>query len=89
MAPKRKVRAKDPVLEAFGRNLQHGRKLLALTQEDVAKLLKLSVAYISLLERGQRNPPLTLVMSLAKAIHVSPAWLVDPDSIAARNGRGS
>jgi len=35
-----------------------------------------SVSYISMLERGQRSPPLEMLEALAKALRVSPLELL-------------
>ncbi len=43
-----------------------------LTQEQLAKITKLSIRYISLLETGRRNPSDKTKMLLAKALKVSP-----------------
>jgi transcriptional regulator with XRE-family HTH domain len=49
--------------------VRHGR---GLTQESLADSLDISVAYVSLIERGGRNPPYTTVIAIAKALGVSP-----------------
>ncbi len=56
------------------RNLRHHR---GLTQEELAESLDLSVAYVSLIERGGRNPPYTTVVAIARALGVSPRDLCE------------
>jgi len=51
------------------RSLRHER---GLTQQSLAESLDLSVAYVSLIERGGRNPPYTTVIAIAHALGVSP-----------------
>jgi transcriptional regulator with XRE-family HTH domain len=50
-----------------------------MTQEALAEALDLSVAYVSLIERGGRNPPYTTVVSIARALGVAPAKIVAED----------
>ena len=47
-----------------------------LSQETLAGKAGLSISYISMLERGQRTPPLDTLESLAKALGVGPASLI-------------
>ncbi len=54
----------------FARNLQALRQKKHLTQEALAAKAGISVAYVSMLERGQRTPPLETIDLLAKALKV-------------------
>jgi transcriptional regulator with XRE-family HTH domain len=54
----------------FSRNLQVLRQKKQLTQEALAARAGISVAYVSMLERGQRTPPLETIDLLAKALKV-------------------
>lgn len=45
-------------------------------QESLAQAAKLSVSYISMLERGTRTPPLNTVEQLAAALQVEPLELL-------------
>jgi transcriptional regulator with XRE-family HTH domain len=47
-----------------------------LSQEALAARAGLSVSYISMLERGQRSPPLDTLELLAGALKVPPAELL-------------
>jgi transcriptional regulator with XRE-family HTH domain len=47
-----------------------------LSQEALAHKASLSVSYISMLERGQRTPPLETLEVLAKALAVNPLNLL-------------
>ena len=65
---------RDPrreVLRRLGARVRSYRQERGLTQEDLAESLDLSVAYVSLIERGGRNPPYTTVVDIAHALGVS------------------
>jgi transcriptional regulator with XRE-family HTH domain len=62
--------------ENFAVNLKAERIRRKLSQEALAGKAKLSVSYVSMLERGQRTPPLETLESLAKALSVSPLALL-------------
>lgn len=57
-------------------NLRAVRAQQKLSQETVAKKARMSVSYISMLERGERTPPLDTLEVLAKALGVSPLYLL-------------
>ncbi len=64
---------RDPradVLRKLGERVRTLRRARGLTQEALAESLDLSVAYVSLIERGGRNPPYTTVVSIARALGV-------------------
>ena len=66
---------RDPrqeVLRKLGERVRALRHERGLTQEALAGSLDLSVAYVSLIERGGRNPPYTTVVAIALALGVSP-----------------
>jgi transcriptional regulator with XRE-family HTH domain len=70
---------KDPKreeLRRLGERIREQRRHRGLTQEALAESLELSVAYVSLIERGGRNPPYTTVVAIAKALGVPAARLV-------------
>ncbi len=62
--------------EKFAANLKSERLRRKLSQEALASRSALSVSYISMLERGQRTPPLDTLESLAKALAVTPTSLL-------------
>jgi transcriptional regulator with XRE-family HTH domain len=81
MAQKHKT-TKDPrreELRRLGQRIRDGRKHRGQTQEDLAESLELSVAYVSLIERGGRNPPYTTVVAIARALGIPIARLVSED----------
>jgi len=60
------------VLRDLGEKVRAFRRERGMTQEALAGSLRLSVAYVSLIERGGRNPPYTTVVAIAEALGVSP-----------------
>lgn len=58
------------------KNLHDARKQRRFSQETLATRAKVSISYISMLEREQRTPPLATLESLAKALSVSPLDLL-------------
>jgi transcriptional regulator with XRE-family HTH domain len=58
------------VLQALGAQIRERRMGRGMTQRDVAESLGLSVAYVSLIERGGRNPPITTVFAIARVLGV-------------------
>jgi len=59
----------------FGANLRRCRKAAGFTQEGLAHLANLHPTYISLLERGQRNPGFEITTKLIGALGVEPGDL--------------
>jgi transcriptional regulator with XRE-family HTH domain len=60
------------VLQMLGARVRHRRRECGLSQTALAQSLDLSTAYISLIERGGRNPPITTVFDIAHALGVAP-----------------
>jgi len=63
-------------LRRLGERLAAQRHQLGWTQADLAASTDISIAYVSLLERGRRNPPYTTVVALARALGVAAIKLV-------------
>lgn len=63
-------------LLALGERVREVRQQQGFTQVILARELGISVAYLSLIERGGRNPPYTTVVDIARALHVAPKDLV-------------
>ncbi len=51
-------------LKALGAQIRTLRKIKGLTQEDLAALCDFDPTYVSLLERGQRNPPFSTLLKI-------------------------
>lgn len=62
--------------KAFGAALKQQRVKRKLTQAELAERSDLDVTYISLLERGGRQPTLKVFLKLADALGVSPTRLL-------------
>jgi transcriptional regulator with XRE-family HTH domain len=62
---------------AFGRRLRELREQEGLTQDRLAKRSGLHASAIARLERGQHEPLLSTILSLARGLHVSPGDLLD------------
>jgi len=70
--PRRKANSAGEPLKELGAQIRARRLARGMTQADLARALQISVAYLSLIERGGRNPPYTTVVSIARALRVSP-----------------
>lgn len=69
----------DPtaVAQVFGSELRAARVRAGLTQLGLAERCGLDRTYISLLERGLRQPSITTVLQVAEAIGIEPTRLID------------
>lgn len=66
----------EEVNRLFGKAVREYRVQAGLSQEELADVAGLHRTYVSLLERGQRNPSLQVVLTLARALGVAGATLV-------------
>jgi transcriptional regulator with XRE-family HTH domain len=73
---KKKVGPRNPALGELGGRIREMRHRQGVTQATLAEKLDLSVAYVSLIERGGRNPPYTTVVAIARALQVPTARIV-------------
>jgi DNA-binding XRE family transcriptional regulator len=71
------------VARAFGAVLKAARKAKGLSQEELAADAAIDRTYPSLLERGLREPTLTVLIQLADALDCTPAALVNATLCAA------
>jgi len=69
----------DKVLIEFGGRLRDVRSSREMSQEALAELAELDRTYISLLERGKRNPSLVCIAKLAQALSVTVSELFNFD----------
>jgi transcriptional regulator with XRE-family HTH domain len=60
----------------FARLLKENRQRIGLSQESLALLANVDRTFISMLEGGKRQPTLTTLFSLAKALNINPSILV-------------
>ncbi len=65
------------IRKRLARNLRKLRQDAGLSQEEFAFDAKIHRTYISDLERGARNPTITIIEKLAKALAVKPGKLLD------------
>jgi transcriptional regulator with XRE-family HTH domain len=65
----------DPV-DQFAQNLRAARRRRGLSQEALAAAADLHRTEVSLLERGGREPRLTTIVRLARALGVTPLTLL-------------
>jgi transcriptional regulator with XRE-family HTH domain len=61
--------------DIVARNIKLVRRQEKLSQEALAKKARISVSYVSMLERGTRVPPLDTLEVIAKALGVAPLYL--------------
>ncbi len=61
----------------LGQNLRRLRGEKGWSQEDYADRAGIHRTYVSDIERGMRNPTITVVEKLAKPLGVSPGSLLD------------
>ena len=66
----------EEVASAFGRALFRVRTERGLSQEALAEAADLHRTYVSFLQRGLKQPSLTTVLRLARALKVAPTLLV-------------
>ena len=71
------ARGKKKTLEAtFGQVLREFRNEAGISQEKLAMECDLERNYISMLERGLRQPSLKTIFVLAKALHIDPSKII-------------
>jgi len=61
---------------AFGQSLRYFRTSLKISQERLSQESGLDRSYISLLERGLRQPSLTTILQVSKALNISSVELI-------------
>lgn len=61
----------------LGTNLRAARKELGLTQEQVAERSGVQAGEVSRIEAGKRDPQVSTVLKLAKAVEVKPGQLLE------------
>jgi transcriptional regulator with XRE-family HTH domain len=66
--------------KTVAQNLYQARTARRLSQAAVAEAAGVSVSYISMLERGQRSPPLETLEAVAKGLRVPPLSLFEDGS---------
>jgi transcriptional regulator with XRE-family HTH domain len=64
------------VISVFGQVLRTLREGENLSQEKLAEYCDLDRTYISLLERGLRQPTISTIFKIADALNITPSELV-------------
>jgi transcriptional regulator with XRE-family HTH domain len=64
------------VAAAFGHVLRDCRQKAGISQEELAARADVDRTYVSLLERGRRQPTLDSLFRLAKGLNIAPATMV-------------
>lgn len=59
-------------------NVKAARNTLKLSQEALAFEAKIDRTYVSGIERGRRNPSVTMIAKLAEQLKTTPAALLTP-----------
>jgi transcriptional regulator with XRE-family HTH domain len=70
------IRQHMDLLTRFAGNVKRLRSRKKMSQKALADRVGISVSYVSMLERGQRSPPLETIEKMAKALGVPPAVLL-------------
>lgn len=63
--------------EIFGRNLRAARVQIGMSQEDLGHASDLHPTEVSRLERAMREPRLSTIVKLARALDLPPSRLLD------------
>jgi transcriptional regulator with XRE-family HTH domain len=66
----------DPGVGDLGTNLREARERLGLTQEQVAERSGVHATEVSRIEGGKRDPQVSTLLRLAKAVEVPPGRLL-------------
>lgn len=67
----------EDVQAILAQNIKAARKLLGLSQEELAHRAEIDRTYVSGIERQVRNPTITVVAKFAKALDTTTADLLD------------
>ena len=73
---KRDEKRKNPVLVEFAKKVRTRRYELGLTQEQLAEKADFHVNFIGGIERANRNPSLTSLIKLAKALETDAKFFI-------------
>lgn len=73
----------DSLATSFGRVIRQRREALSLSQEELGERTNLSRNYIGMVERGETNPTILVLQSLAKALNTTMVSLIGDVETAA------
>ena len=69
----------DSRIKDVGARIREARKLLKLSQAELAEKLQISPSHMSDIENGKKNIGLDIFMRLTEALQVSADWLLRTD----------
>jgi transcriptional regulator with XRE-family HTH domain len=67
----------DALVAAFGEVLSEARSRAGLTQEELAFESDIDRTFVGLLETGKRQPTISVLFGLARALRINPETLVE------------
>ena len=67
----------DTILTSFGKAVRNIRQEKGFSQESFALKAEIHRTYIGGIERGERNPTLTSIFKIARALEVEPEILFE------------
>ncbi len=67
------------IRKRLGLNIRRLRREKGMSQEDFGFEAEIHRTYVSDIERGARNPTVTIVEKFAEALGVTPGYLLDAD----------
>lgn len=70
----------EDVREILATNLRLARQGLGMSQEDLASAARIDRTYVSGIERGVRNPTITVLARFADALNTTVAELLTKDA---------
>lgn len=70
--------AEQKFLNSFGKRLATIRKAKGVTQERLADMVEVHRTYIGFIEQGKRNPSISNIYKISKALKVSLKDLFEP-----------
>jgi len=76
---------KKPHCIAFGNAVREFRIIIGVSQEELAYRAEIHRTYIGGIERGERNPTLTMIVRLAAALEVPPHELLKKSETARKS----
>lgn len=62
--------------QALGKRIRQQRKMLKMTQADLANAINVSTSYIGHIERGLKHCSLETIVALCNTLHISPDMLL-------------
>ena len=83
----KKVSLPDLYVTALSMALEHRRRELGLSQDELAERAGLHRTYVSLIERKSCNFSIKIFMRLAFALEIDPAELMRAAEVIANDGR--